>query len=235
MLYGSQNYTTAMSHCTHSHQLGKGQPRITGMSVIVHPSRSVYGSQSRYAAMPCNQLLPPVLGSQGSGAAMPMRDRSHQLWEPRKVRRNVKSKSLLPVREGSLIWRSNANVPSPFPIIFTEAKHHSQKCQGSHASKGKGRHRIAEMSSRVHPSQPVHRGHQNNAAMSFLSRLVREGSTKACNQQCQSFTTLPTSLWEGQKRPTAMSRGLHSPTSFGPPLSRRKAAMPSPNLNQRSI
>ena len=176
-----------------------------------------------------------LYGSQKINAETLCEKRSHQLWEPRKVRRNVKSKSLLPVREGSLIWRSNANVPSPFPIIFTEAKHHSQKCQGSHASKGKGRHRIAEMSSRVHPSQPVHRGQTPVAEMLFENRLTREGSTKACNQQCQSFTTLPTSLWEGQKRPTAMSRGLHSPTSFGPPLSRRKAAMPSPNLNQRSI
>ena len=46
------------------------------------------------------------------------------------------------------------------------------------------------------PSPNITRGHHSNAAMSFLSRLAREGSTKACNQQCQSFTTLPTSLWE---------------------------------------
>ena len=119
MLYGSQQNCTEMLPCDRSHQLGKGQSYSAVMPRRSRPSRLVYGSQKINAETLCEK-------------------RSHQLWEPRKVRRNVKDKSLLPVREGSSMRRSNANVPSPFPISFTEAKHQLQKCYLKIASQGKG-------------------------------------------------------------------------------------------------
>ena len=99
------------------------------------------------------------------------------------------------VRERPQIRHRNDTVCTPFPISFMEVNNSQQRCHPDTTSRGKGQQSFAEMPNIEHPSQPVHRGHQNNAAMPFLSRLVREGSTKACNQQCQSFTTLPTSLW----------------------------------------
>jgi len=94
--YGSQSHGTAMSHLVRSHQLGEGQSINTGMSGVVHPSRLVYGSQILIAETLCGKRShqlgkghvtitemsqerhpsQPVYGSQGSGAAMPMRDRS---------------------------------------------------------------------------------------------------------------------------------------------------------------
>ena len=77
-------------------------------------------------------------------------------------------------------------------------------CEKRSHQLGEGQQSFAEMPDIKHPSRPVHRGHQNNAAMSFLSRLAREGSTKACNQQCQSFTTLPDQFYLGQASRAAM-------------------------------
>ena len=60
--YGSQICSALMPYSARSHQLGEGQSVNAAMSPVFRPSRSVYGSQSRYAEMPCNQLLPPVRG-----------------------------------------------------------------------------------------------------------------------------------------------------------------------------
>ena len=186
-----------MLPCDRSHQLGRGQMIHAAMPRKYRPSRSVLGSQSRYAAMPCNQLLPPVLGSLCYHAAMPIYDCSHQLGEGQRSGAEMPSNIRPPqlVRERPQIRHRNDTVCTPFPISFMEVNNSQQRCHPDTTSRGKGQQSFAEMPNIEHPSQPVHRGHQNNAAMPFLSRLVREGSTKACNQQCQSFTTLPTSLW----------------------------------------
>lgn len=140
MLYGSHLNIAAMLHSARSHQLGKGHPNNTAVSILNHPSRLVYESQ-------------------GSNAEMPMRYRSQ----------------------------------------------------------GKGRHRIAEMPSTGTPFPPVYgspcyhaampiydrshfltRGHLVYAAMPFLTRLSREGSSWPRRNAIHG-SPFPTSLWEGQK------------------------------------
>ena len=72
-VYGGQKSATGTSPRHRLHQLGEGHPECTEMSSSGHPPRSVYGSQSRYAEMPCNQLLPPVRGgSQSSRSNAPV-------------------------------------------------------------------------------------------------------------------------------------------------------------------
>lgn len=211
MLHGSHVKYAEMSIISRSYQLGKGQGEYAGMSVVVHPSRSVLGSQSRYAAMPCNQLLPPVSGSLCYHAAMPIYDCSHQLGEGHLSPAEMPSYAhpSRPVRGGSKVRRRNAIEYPPSSISVMEVNNSQQRCHPDTASRGKGQQSFAEMPNIEHPSQPVHRGHQNNAAMPFPSRLSREGSTKACNQQCQSFTTLPTSLWATSKTPQGQRQLAH--------------------------
>ena len=94
--YGSQQDCTPMSPCDRSHQLGEGQSQCAEMPVVRRPSRLVLGSQILIAKTLCGKRShqlgeghqcgaemptwthPPrlVLESQGSGAEMPMRDRS---------------------------------------------------------------------------------------------------------------------------------------------------------------
>lgn len=130
-------------------------------------------------------------------AAMPIYDCSHQLGEGLQCGAAMPTfhhPSLL-VRERPQIRHRNDTVCTPFPISFMEVDNSQQRCHPDTTSRGKGRHRIAEMPSRVRSSRPVYRGHSLIAERPISKRLAREGSTKACNQQCQSFTTLPTSLW----------------------------------------
>jgi len=132
--YGSQHSNAATPFQDRSHQLGEGLCISAEMPVETHPSRSVYGSQSRYAAMPCNQLLPPVRGGTpvdrsnarrgpssppvyGSlcyHAAMPIYDRSHLFTRGQTPVAEMLFENRLS-REGSSCPRSNAIHGSPFP------------------------------------------------------------------------------------------------------------------------
>ena len=60
LVYGGQKSATGTSPRHRLHQLGEGHKSVSEVPSCAHPPRLVYGSQSRYAAMPCNQLLPPV-------------------------------------------------------------------------------------------------------------------------------------------------------------------------------
>jgi hypothetical protein len=117
---------------------------------------------------------------------------------------------------------------------------------------GEGHQCGAEMPTWTHPSQPVFGSRNHNAAMPmekrshlftrgqtpvaemlFENRLSREGPFEK-HRNVRGSAPFPTSLWETSvRRRNAIAET--APTSFGPPLSRRKAAMPSPNFNQRPI
>lgn len=66
LVYGGQKSATGTSPRHRLHQLGEGHKSVSEVPSCAHPPRLVYGSQSRYAAMPCNQLLPPVRGGSGN-------------------------------------------------------------------------------------------------------------------------------------------------------------------------
>ena len=74
---------------------------------------------------------------------------------------------------------------------------------------GKGLQCGAAMPTFHHPSRPVYRGYSLVAERPISKRLAREGSTKACNQQCQSFTTLPTSLWANRSTQKCYAESAH--------------------------
>ena len=135
--YGSQGSNAAMPMRDRSHQLGEGQAIGAAMPLEICPSRSVYGSQSRYAAMPCNQLLPPVYervtqnaqkcphratlspvyGGQKSSTGSSHRHRLHQFTGAFVTTQQCPSMvapTYLP-REGSSCPRRNAIHGSPFP------------------------------------------------------------------------------------------------------------------------
>jgi len=162
-----------MLPCDRSHQLGKGQSQCAGMSLLTRPSRPVYGSQLRCTEMSnlcrshqlgeghqCDAEMPKrthpprlVYGSQSHGTAMSHLVRSHQFT-------------------GAFV--TTQQCPSMIaPTYSREVKHHSQKCQGSHASQGKGHHGPAEMPFMVHPSPPVY------------------GRVRRDPQQCHGDCTLP--------------------------------------------
>ena len=192
MLYGSHHRYTSMPQNRRSHQLGKGHLSPAEMPSYAHPSRLVYGSQKLTAETLCEKRSHQLGKGQGEYAGMSV----------------VVHPSLL-VRERPQIRHRNDTVFTPFSISFMEVNNSQQRCHPDTTSRGKGQDTFAEMPYNKRPSQPVHRGHQNNAAMSFLSRLAREGSTKACNQQCQSFTTLPTSLWANRSTQKCYAESAH--------------------------
>lgn len=128
------------------------------------------------------------------------------------MHRNVKLMPLPPVRGGSSMRRRNAKKDSPFPTSLREPK---------------SWHRNVTLSALppvygglcYHAAMPIYdrshlftRGQTSFAEMPRITRLSREGSIQHCNN-----ARIDTPF----------------PTSFGPPLSRRKATMPSPNFNQR--
>jgi len=137
--YGSQHSNAATPFQDRSHQLGEGLCISAEMPVETHPSRSVYGSQSRYAAMPCNQLLPPVrggtpvdrsnarrgpssppvYGSPCYHAAMPIYDRSHLFTRGQTPVAEMLFENRLS-REGSIQHRNNARIDTPFPTSFNQ-------------------------------------------------------------------------------------------------------------------
>ena len=248
MLHGSHFDCARMLIESRSHQLGKGHQYDAEMPKRFHPSRLVYGSQSRYAAMPCNQLLPPVLGSQKLIAETLCEKRSHQLGKglqcgaamptfhhpSRSVLESQRRSAEMPcdnlsqgkgqgeyagmsvvvhpsllVRGGSRSSRSNAPVSTLSSISFMEVNNSQQRCHPDTASRGKGQQSFAEMPDIEHPSQPVYRGYSLVAERPISKRLAREGSTKACNQQCQSFTTLPTSLWANRSTQKCYAESAH--------------------------
>ena len=177
MLYGSLCYHAAMPIYDCSHQLGEGQAIGAGMPSEIRPPQLVLGGYSLGAFMPDN-YHPHQLGKGlQCGAAMP----------------TCHHPSLL-VRERPQIRHRNDTVCTPFPISFMEVNNSQQRCHPDTTSKGKGQERTAEMPTHVRPSPPVHRGHQNNAAMPFLSRLVREGSVVRRRNAIRR-TPFPTSLW----------------------------------------
>ena len=147
-----------------------------------------------------------LYGSQKINAETLCEKRSHQLGE------GLQCGAAMPtfhhpsrsVRERPQIRHRNDTVCTPFPISFMEVNNSQQRCHPDTASRGKGQQSFAEMPNIEHPSQPVHRGHKQDAAMPMGKRLAREGSTKACNQQCQSFTTLPDQFYLGQASRAAM-------------------------------
>lgn len=143
--YGSLTRIAEMPLRDRSHQLGKGQSQCAGMSLLTRPSRPVYGSQLRCTEMSnlcrshqlgeghqCDAEMPkrthpsqPVYGSQSHGTEMSHLVRSHQFT-------------------GAFV--TTQQCPSMIaPTYLREVKHHSQKCQGSHASQGKGQSNIATM------------------------------------------------------------------------------------------
>ena len=217
MLYGSHFDCARMLIESRSHQLGEGLQCGAAMPTFHHPSRLVLGSLCYHAAVPiydCSHQLgesqrsgaemPPnirspqlVYGSQAERAVMPVGVHSHQLGKGQTIGAGMPSgiRPSRSVRERPQIRHRNDTVCTPFPISFMEVNNSQQKCHPDTTSRGKGRHRIAEMPSRVRPFRPVYRGYSLVAERPISKRLAREGSTKACNQQCQSFTTLPTSLW----------------------------------------
>ena len=177
MLHGSHFDCARMLIESRSHQLGKGQAIGAEMLSEIRPSRSVLGGYSLGAFM-SNNYHPHQLGEGlQCGAAMPT------FHHP--------SRS---VRGGPQIRHRNDTVCTPFPISFREVNNSQQRCHPDTTSKGKGQERTAEMPTHVRPSPPVHRGHQNNAAMSFLSRLAREGSLMRCSN-AKVPSPFPTSLW----------------------------------------
>lgn len=192
MLHGSHFDCARMLIEPRSHQLGKGHQYDVEMPKRFHPSRSVSGSLCYHAAM-------PIYGC------------SHQLGEGHLSPAEMPSYAhpSRPVRERPQIRHRNDTVFTPFSISFMEVNNSQQRCHPDTTSKGKGRHRIAEMSSRVRPSRPVYRGHPLIAERPISKRLAREGSTKACNQQCQSFTTLPTSLWANRSTQKCYAESAH--------------------------
>ena len=133
-----------------------------------------------------------LYGSQKINAETLCEKRSHQLWEPRKVRRNVKSKSLLPVREGSLIWRSNANVPSPFPTSLWETIEQRRNANLNYLPPVLGRYKNAAMLGYCRPI--LTRGQTPVAEMLFENRLSREGSS-CPRRNAIHGSPFPTSLW----------------------------------------
>ena len=127
-VYGGQKSATGTSPRHRLHQLGEGQAIGAAMPLEICPSRSVYGSQSRYAAMPCNQLLPPVRGGSRS------------------------RRSNAPVNTPSSISFTEAKNPPQDRHTDTastnlrEVSFDSQKCHLSNASQGKGQLTITGMS-----------------------------------------------------------------------------------------
>ncbi len=66
------------------------------------------------------------------------------------------------------------------PTYLREVEHHSQKCQGSHASQGKGHHGPAEMPFMVHPSQPVYGSRKSHTEMPIYDRSHQLGKDIIC-------------------------------------------------------
>ena len=192
MLYGSHFDCARMLIESRSHQLGEGLQCGAAMPTFHHPSRLVLGSLCYHAAMPIYDCSHQLGEGQRSGAEMPSNIRPPQL-----------------VRERPQIRHRNDTVCTPFPISFMEVNNSQQRCHPDTTSRGKGQQSFAEMPDIEHPSQPVHRGYSLVAERPISKRLAREGSTKACNQQCQSFTTLPTSLWANRSTQKCYAESAH--------------------------
>ena len=177
MLHGSHFDCARMLIEPRSHQLGKGHQYDVEMPKRFHPSRSVSGSLCYHAAMP-------------------LYDCSHQLGEGHVSPAEMPSYAhpSRPVRERPQIRHRNDTVFTPFSISFMEVNNSQQRCHPDTTSKGKGRHRIAEMSSRVRPSRPVYRGHPLIAERPISKRLAREGSLTRCSN-AKVPSPFPTSLW----------------------------------------
>ena len=139
MLHGSHFDCARMLIEPRSHQLGKGHQYDVEMPKRFHPSRSVSGSLCYHAGMPIYHC-------------------SHQLGEGHLSPAEMPSYAhpSRPVRERPQIRHRNDTVFTPFSISFMEVNNSQQRCHPDTTSKGKGRHRIAEMSSRVRPSRPVY-------------------------------------------------------------------------------
>ena len=153
--YGSQQRSAEMPCDNRSHQLGKGQPRITGMSVIVHPPLLVLESQGSNAEMPMRDrsqgkgqgvyaersilIHPsqPVFGSRNHNAAMPMEKRSHLFTRGRTSLAEMPRIARLS-RGGPTRQRNNANGGTPFLTYLREVGVKTQQCQARIASQGEG-------------------------------------------------------------------------------------------------
>ncbi len=130
--YGSQQRSAEMPCDNRSHQLGEGQPRNTGMSVVVHPPLLVLESQGSNAEMPMRDrsqgkgqrrltamsrgLHPSrlVYGSRNHNAEMPMEKRSHLFTRGRTSLAEMPRIARLS-REGSANQRRNVRRGPPFP------------------------------------------------------------------------------------------------------------------------
>ena len=86
-------------------------------------------------------------------------------------------------------------VPHPSRPVYGSQRVSAEMSHCTHSHQlGEGHQCGAAMPMCHHPSRSVHRGHQNNAAMPFLSRLAREGSVNK-NRNVRRSTPFPTSLW----------------------------------------
>jgi hypothetical protein len=153
MLYGSHLNIAAMLHSARSHQLGKGHPNHTAVSILNHPSRLVYESQRVSAEMPrvtrsqgkghgFISEMPrnkhpsrSVYGSHHDCAVMPMEERSQGKGQSKSAAMPRRSRPSPPVY-GSLCYHA------AMPIydrshLFTRAKDQTQKCQCATALKGR--------------------------------------------------------------------------------------------------
>jgi len=171
--YGSQGSNAAMPMRDRSHQLGEGQKSVSEVPSCTHPPRSVYGSQSRYAAMPCNQLLPPVYERVTQNAQKcPHRATLSPVYGGQKSSTGSSHRHRLHQFTGAFV--TTQQCPSMIaPTYSREVSFDSQKCHLSNASQGKGHHAPAEMPFMVRPSPPVYGRNTNRS------------------QQCQMRLTLP--------------------------------------------
>lgn len=151
-------------------------------------------------------------GSRHRYTSMPQNRRSHQLGKGQSINTGM-SGVVHPSRPVYGSQGSNAEMPM------------------RDRSQGKGHQCDAEMPKRTHPSQLVYGSRNHNAAMPMEKRfhLFTRGQTSLAEMPRIARLSREGSV---EPRRNAISDAPF-PTSFGPPLSRRKATMPSPNFNQR--
>jgi hypothetical protein len=125
--YGSHITLAEMLCGKRSHQLGEGQSINTGMSGVVHPSRSVYGSRHDCAVMPMEDRSHQLGEGQQGFATMPKWPRPSRpvLRRPKIRHKSVTPTPPPPVRGGTPVDRSNARRGPSSPPVYGSLCYHA--------------------------------------------------------------------------------------------------------------
>lgn len=159
--YGSRNHNAAMPMEKCSHQLGEGQPRNTGMSVVVHPSRLVYGRNTS-RSQKCQAAI-DTFHQLGKGhqcdAEMPKRFHPSRLVSRRPINR-YRNVTPTPPPEGRVIRLTQQCLSHhTLPHQFMGAISRTQKCYVANAPTSYGRNTSRSQQCQTKPFLPPVLGH----------------------------------------------------------------------------